>query len=126
MSAVESLKRDEAANRSVPPAPPTLATLAAGHWISRAVHVAAKLRVADLLADGPLDAGTLAQKTGAHPDALFRLLRALAAAGVFSQRDGERFALAPPGEMLRSDEPGSLHDYVMMLGSSESWQSWQH
>jgi hypothetical protein len=126
MSAVESLKRDEAANRSVPTAPATLAALAAGHWVSRAIHVAAKLRVADLLADGPLDAGTLAQKAGAHPDALFRLLRALAAVGVFSQQDGGRFGLTSLSEALRSDAPGSLYDYVMMLGSAESWQAWQH
>jgi O-methyltransferase domain/Dimerisation domain len=126
MSAVESLERDEAANRSVPTAPPTLTALAAGHWVSRAIHVAAKLRVADLLADGPLDASILARRTGTHPDALFRLLRALAAVGVFSQQDGGRFALTPLGEMLRSDVPGSLHDYVMMLGSAESWRAWQH
>jgi O-methyltransferase/methyltransferase family protein len=125
MSAVEHRKRAEPANRSVP-APPTLAALAAGHWISRAIHVAAKLRVADLLADGPLDASILAQRTGAHPDALFRLLRALAAVGVFSRRDGGRFGLTSLGETLRSDAPGSLYDYVMMLGSAESWQAWQH
>jgi O-methyltransferase domain/Dimerisation domain len=125
MSALENLERVEPANRRVP-APPTLAALAAGHWVSRAVHVAAKLRVADLLADGPLDAAILAQRTGVHPDALFRLLRALAAVGVFPQQDGGRFGLTALAEMLRSDAPGSLYDYVMMLGSAESWQAWQH
>jgi O-methyltransferase domain/Dimerisation domain len=125
MSIVESRKRVEPTSKRVP-APPTLAALAAGHWVSRAIHVAAKLRIADLVADGPLDAGILAQRTGTHPDALFRLLRALAAVGVFSQRDGGRFGLTPLGEMLRSDAPGSLYDYVMLLGSAESWQAWQH
>ena len=125
MSTIANPDRPEAPPRTGH-VPPTLTALAAGHWVSRAIHVAAKLRVADLLADGPLDANVLARKTGAHPDALFRLLRALAAVGVFSQQDGGRFGLAPPGEMLRPDAPGSLYDYVMMLGSAESWQAWQH
>lgn len=134
MSTVENIERVEPANRSAPTgpppatrhAPPTLTALAAGHWVSRAIHVAARLCFADLLADGPLDASILAQRTGAHPDAVFRLLRALAAVGVFSQQDGSRFGLTSLGEMLRSNVPGSLYDYVMMLGSAESWQAWQH
>jgi DNA-binding transcriptional ArsR family regulator len=51
--------------------------------ISQAIHVAAVLGIADLLADGPRSAAELAEATGTHPDTLYRLLRALAGAGVF-------------------------------------------
>lgn len=43
----------------------------------QAVFVAAELGIADDLADGPADAGTLGARRGFDPSALYRLLRAL-------------------------------------------------
>jgi multifunctional cyclase/dehydratase/O-methyltransferase len=71
-----------------PPAqlPPegALARLVFGKCISMAISVVAKLRVADLLADGPMDLAGLADRTRTHPPSLYRILRALAAEGVFA------------------------------------------
>jgi hypothetical protein len=39
----------------------------AGSWISRAIHVAVRLQIADLLADGPLTAEELAAAAGMAP-----------------------------------------------------------
>jgi hypothetical protein len=54
-----------------------------GFQITQAIHVASTLRVADHLNGGARSAGELAALTKSHPDSLYRLLRALAAVGVF-------------------------------------------
>src|SRR5688500_17877138 len=87
-----------------------------GYRVTQAIHVAAKLRVADMLADGPQPSTTLAQLTGAHPDALHRVLRALANAGVLEEMNDGRFALTPVGALLRTGMPGSLRGAAMFFG----------
>src|SRR5205814_3482493 len=74
-----------------------------GFQITQAIRVAATLRVADHLNDGPRSAGELAALTKSHPDSLYRLLRALAAAGVFRDDEGRRFTRTPTGDCLRRD-----------------------
>ena len=64
--------------------------------MAQAVYVAAQLGIADVLAiEGPRSAGDLAERVGADPDALFRVLRALAGVGVFTERTDGTFALNP-------------------------------
>jgi DNA-binding IclR family transcriptional regulator len=60
-----------------------------GYKVSQAIHVAATLGIADLLADGPRGSDDLAAATETHPGSLHRLLRALAAVGVLEECDGE-------------------------------------
>jgi SAM-dependent methyltransferase len=85
-----------------------------GYEVSRAIYVAAKLGIADQLANGPLSAEDLARETGAHPPSLYRLLRALAGAGVFVEGEDRRFALTPISNRLRSDVVGSQRAYALM------------
>jgi hypothetical protein len=98
--------------------------LLSGFRSSQAIHVAASLGIPDLLADGPRQSGDLAREAGADPDALYRLLRALAAIGVLAEDDERGFALTPHGETLRSDVPGSLHGWALLIGRPHVWQSW--
>jgi hypothetical protein len=87
-----------------------------GYWIAQAVHVAARLGVADLLRDGPRSAAELATATQTQPRALYRLLRALASVGVFAEDDRQRFALTPLADCLRSDVPGSQRAMTITAG----------
>ena len=50
-----------------------------GYQVSQAIHVAATLGIADLLAGGARDSDDLASETHTYPGALYRLLRALSA-----------------------------------------------
>ena len=93
--------------------------LLAGRWVSAAVAVAARLGLADALATGPRDAASLAGELGAHAPSLARLLRALAAVGVVAEGDDGRYALAPAGELLRRDVPGSLEGLARWFASEE-------
>src|SRR4029453_2616456 len=91
-----------------PPPPMVIYQLASAHYVSQALHVAAHLGIADLLAEGPQTHEARAAKAGAHAGALGRVVRLLAGAGVFAEGADGRFELAPVGSALRSG-PGSSH-----------------
>lgn len=77
-------------SQAPPPQPPPAARLRAisnAFIQSQALYTAARLRVADALAEGPLPNGELAQRLGAHPERLYRVLRMLAVLGVFQESD---------------------------------------
>lgn len=80
---------------------------------ARAVHVAAELRIADHLADGPASSARLAAATGTHEPSLYRLLRLLASVGLFTETAPRTFAMTPKANALRSDVPGSLRPFVL-------------
>jgi hypothetical protein len=85
-----------------------------GLQISRAIYVAAKLGIADLLADGPCSSGDLAELTKAHAPSLYRVLRLLGALDVLREQPPGHFALTPLGERLRTGVPGSLRYWAML------------
>ena len=98
--------------------------LTTGHWILQALFVAAKLGIADLLGDGPKSSAALAQAAGADARTLYRLLRALASVGVFAEDSNGDFALTPMAECLRTDDPGSIRPWVMVMGEPHNFQPW--
>lgn len=87
-----------------------------GYYSSQALYVAAKLGIADLLVAGPLTAADLAGVVGADADSLFRIMRLLAARGIFDLDDLGRFALNAAAEQLKTDETGSMRDLVLVFG----------
>jgi len=95
-----------------------------GFWVSRAIYVAAKLRLADLVKDSPKTADELARLTGTHSPSLYRALRALASVGVFTEDGQGRFAQTPLSETLRSDTPGSLRAMAIVELGQEHFPAW--
>jgi hypothetical protein len=93
------------------------------YWVSQAVYVAAKLGIADLLADGAQNAEQLAVSTDTHAESLYRLLRALASVGIFEEDHNHCFALTPLADQLRSDLEGSQRSLVLMMGE-EHYRTW--
>jgi hypothetical protein len=106
------------------PAAPSLMAMITGAWLSQAICVAARLGLADLLASGPRRVAELANSAGAHAASLFRLLRALAAAGVLREIEPGLFELTSLGQQLRSGVPGSLCNLAMVVGGEEARRSW--
>jgi hypothetical protein len=88
--------------------------LLSGFQVSQALYVAAKIGVADRLADGPVAVEQLASDLDADPLALSRLLRTLGALGVFSEADPGAYGLTPLGATLVSDREGSMRDLALM------------
>jgi hypothetical protein len=95
-----------------------------GYQVSQALHVAATLGVADHLKDGPKSCDRLAQACGAHPASLYRLLRALAAVGLFHESGKREFTLTRLGTCLTGDAAGSARDYARWIGTAGQWGSW--
>lgn len=91
-------------------------------WTSRCLHVIAELGVADAVGDQPETTEALARATGTQPEALYRVLRVLASVGIFEWKDGT-WRHTDASRLLRSDHPGSLRDYVRMLGLPVFWDA---
>lgn len=94
----------------------TLLGLITGYHLSCAVHVAAKIGLAELLAEGPQEPAALAAATAAHAPSLQRVLRLLVSAGVLAEDAEGRFSLTAVGELLRRQNPGSLHAAALLWG----------
>jgi hypothetical protein len=92
-----------------------LMQLAGGFRLSACLYVAAKLGIADLVASGPWPMEALAADTGTNADALYRVLRALVSAGVFSEPQLRTIGLSPAAEFLRSDVPGSIRSMLLWV-----------
>src|SRR5215218_4651214 len=71
---------------------------------ARCLHVVAELGVADHIGDHPVPAKDLARLCAVDPDGLDRVLRLLAAHGVFSCADGG-YQHSSASQLLRSDHP---------------------
>ena len=99
--------------------------IATQYFTSRALYAMAALDIADKLADGARSVEELAAAAEAHAPSLYRIMRVLAAAGVFVEEDGRRFANTPLSALLRNGVPGSLRDFVMLFGDETSWRSWE-
>ena len=101
------LTKTETATQGPPP-PAQMMQMITAFWTSCCIYTASKLNIADLLATKSKTAQALATETQTHPRALYRLLRALASAGVFSENEKGEFSLTPIGNTLRGDVPGSM------------------
>ena len=106
------------------PPPVAMLQMIAGFWVSRAIYLAAKLGLADLLKDGPQSSKELTQATGMHAPSLYRVLRALASVGVFAEDEHGRFALTPLAATLRTDVPGSLRAFAIAELGEDHYPAW--
>jgi len=111
------------ADAIVPPQLPLLDRVASVE-VTAGLAVAAELGLADLLSARPQTAHELATAVGANPDALARLLRALAAQRCFCLgRDG-RYHNTRLSDALRRDAPHSLRDFARYQGSPHNLRAW--
>jgi hypothetical protein len=78
-----------------------LSRLMDGFMTTQMIYVAAKLGIAELLHEAPRTGQNLAAEVGAQSEPLTRVLRDLAAVGVFAELDDGRFTLTELGDALR-------------------------
>src|SRR5262245_7045453 len=102
----------------------TLIELVRGYQVSRALHAAAVLRIADHIGDEPRSVDHLAHSTGTHAGALRRLMRALASRGVLAERGDGRYGVTAMGRLMRSDVPGSVLGQLLLWGHPMQWGPW--
>jgi len=90
--------------------------LVTGYQLSQALYVAAKLDLHAMFAAGPKSSDEVAALVGAHPRTLYRLMRALASAGIFTEDEGGRF-----GSTALSSE---LWRVKLLFVGEESYRTW--
>ncbi len=105
----------------LPPAQ-TVWALINTHTIARCMHLIAEFGVADALGQRPASAEELAAATGMNADALHRMLRLLAAHGVFASGP-QGYSHTEASRLLRSDHPQSLRSFARMIGMPVIWRS---
>ena len=99
--------------------------MATAYWVSRLLYVAAKLGLADHLADGAKSAEALAVPTGTHAPSLHRVMRTLASLGLLTEDGEHRFALTPLGATLKSGAPGAARATVLTLAGDWVWRAFE-
>ena len=117
------MSEDVAMEAGTFPPPVTLLQMMTGYWVSQSVYIAAKLGIADLVADGPRRVDELGAATQTHAPSLHRLLRALASVGVFTEAAPGTFALTPLAGLLRSGTPDSMRALAITY-NEEMYQAW--
>lgn len=100
-----------------------LGRMISGCWLTQMLYVAAKLEIADRLADRPRLVSELALETGTHEPSLYRLMRGLASLGVFAETEPGRFQITDMAEYLRKDHSQSVQASVLMMGGTQ-YQAW--
>jgi hypothetical protein len=113
-----SLESREVARRPSPEQ--IVGDLAKAHIAARCLHVVATFGVADALGDQPATPAQIGARTGLDPDAADRILRLLAAHGVFTA-DASGYSHNASSRLLCSDHPQSLRSYVRMTGMPSFW-----
>ena len=88
---------------------------ATGYIASSCVHAIARLKIADELRDGARSVSDLAVKTGTNEDILYRILRALASAGLFAETEPRTFVNTSSSQVLRSDHPSGMLKMILWM-----------
>jgi hypothetical protein len=96
-----------------------------GKWVSSAISAAAHFGIADHLESGPKSPKELASLTGTQERPLYRLLRATASVGVFTELEDGRFAQTPLSEPLRTNAKPCARHMAMMLTDDWHIRSWE-
>lgn len=110
-------------NKLTPP-PFRLMQIGSAFWQSRALYAAVRLDVATVLGDDTLPVEQIAQRVSVQADALHRLLRMLAAIGVFTETASGAYQNNRLSAHLRSDHPQSVRAMILMHNSDEMSRPW--
>lgn len=95
-----------------------------GKWVSAAIGMVAQFSIADHLADGPKSVDELAQLSNTHAAALYRLLRATASIGIFTELPDGRFAQTELSAALQEGQgPRSLAMFFLDDWHMRAWAS---
>lgn len=86
------------------------------YWMASAVLAAVNLGVADAVGSVAQDVGEIARAIDVDEHCLFRLMRALASAGVFREETPRHFTSTPMSAALRRDSPSGIATTIRALG----------
>lgn len=91
--------------------------MAMGFMTTAALGCVANLEIAEKLKNGAKNVAVLAAESGVKEEPLYRVLRALAATGVFEEQAPRTFALTPAADLLRAEAKGSMRNMVRFMAT---------
>jgi hypothetical protein len=92
-----------------------LMQVATGHFVASALYGVLSAGIPELLKSGSKSVAELAVLAGVHEGALYRVMRALSAAGLFSENPARTFSLTPVSEPLCKDAQNSMRQMALWL-----------
>ena len=95
-------------------------------WAGRTIYIAAKIGLADHLADGPRTVEHLAAATKTHAASLYRICRALAGVEVLRETAPRTFELTEFGNALRTNVDGSLRASAIVELGDDHYAAWEN
>src|SRR5580765_3755732 len=113
------------APNDAPPPHIQMMQMLGGAQVAGAICCVAKLGVPDLVEGGAKSAEDLAKQIGAHPGALYRLLRATASVGVLSEGPDGKFSQTPLSATLRTDANPGVRSWALMGILDWHMHGWQ-
>lgn len=95
-------------------------------WAIGAIRAILEVKVPDALTDGPRTVAQISEATGTNADALYRVLRAVAAAGVIEERTDGTFALTPASAGLVSGATDGIRDMFLFASDPMLWRPYEN
>lgn len=101
---------------------------AVGGWFARAVSVAVRLGIPDVLAEKPLSKQEIMRRLDADPVVFARLLKMLTVPGVLRCDSNDEFTLNEDFAQLRADHPRTLRHAFLLLAETydDAWGGLMH
>jgi hypothetical protein len=106
------------------PPPFRLMQIGSLFWQSRALYVATKLGLADIIGDAQKSTQDIADEHHLHEDHLYRLLRMLGSMGIFEETSPRVFRNSKTSDFLRIDNPKNVRAMILMHNSPEMTKPW--
>ncbi|MGK5642292.1 methyltransferase [Streptomyces sp. URMC 126] len=97
-----------------------------GSMAAQTLRAAVRLGVVELIGDTPRRADDVASDAGAEPQAMTRLLRALAGLGLLREDTPGTFAVTPAGELIDPRRPHNVASLVRVLTDPVMTRAWEH
>lgn len=117
-------QESKSVNAGSPPPDAIMMQMLFSPLLQQSICVAAKLKIADMVAERPKNIAELAAQSQTNEDALYRILRMLASVGIFIESNNRGFGLTPMASLLRSDIPNSMYNFTIMMGEDWLWKNW--
>ncbi len=112
-------------NFSAEPPNVTILQMLNGMWLSHAIQAAAYYDFASLIQDERKTTEELSQLTNTQEEWVFRVLRFLAAFGIFAEDAPRTFKNTKLSTYLRDDIPGSMRAMACMMGLKRVREEWE-
>jgi O-methyltransferase domain len=100
-----------------------MARMLSGYVLTQLVYVMARLKLADLLSEGPRTVDELSFLARTRRETMPRLMRGLAGVGLVALEEDGRVSLTELGALLDSRAEGSMRDWALHRGG-ESYAAW--